>query len=134
MTDFFFLVCAPDYHDGRPDLETAALFDCAGVSGSWSAWFRSQNAPFEREASITLASTFVIAIEAARRGAGVTLAHDTIVAGLLEEGALVRPFAEAPALPEGYFLLPPSRHAETPAPRAFRDWIGETVATPSEAG
>ena len=31
-------------------------------------------------------------------------------------------------LPEGYFLLPPPQHEQTPATRAFTDWLSEEVA------
>ncbi|MEL6767792.1 MAG: LysR family transcriptional regulator [Pseudomonadota bacterium] len=124
----FFPVCAPGYHGGDIDLDRAALLDCAGITGSWGAWFGSQGRSFARHREITLASTFVIAIEAARHGAGVSMAHDTLVTDLLAGGALVRPFDHAPALTERYFLFMPASHDETPASRAFAEWLRTEMA------
>ncbi len=124
----YFPVCAPNYHAGAVDLAKATLLDCAGITGSWSAWFTSQGKPFDRRGAITLASTFVIAIEAARHGAGITMAHDTLAAGLLAAGTLVRPFDHMPPLSESYFVFPPASYGENPASRAFMDWLRAELA------
>lgn len=119
----FFPVCAPGYQAGSIDLTSAVLLDCAGITGSWSAWFTSQGQPFGRAGDVNLASTFVIALEIARHGGGVTMAHDTLAADLIAAGALVRPFDHAPMLSEGYFMFPPPSHAQTPASIAFTAWL-----------
>lgn len=123
--DQFFPVCAPDYQSGRVDLGRATLLNCAGMTGTWGRWFKTQDIPFAREGEVNLASTFVIAITAALNGAGLAMAHDTLVSDLLERGRLVRPFAHSAPMIEGYFLLPPAPHATTPASRAFLDWLRE---------
>ena len=127
----FFPVCRPDYQGGRPDPETAQLLDCAGLTGTWSAWFRTQGRPFARDGEITLTSTFVIAIQAVLHGAGLAMAHDMLVGDLLREGRLIRPFEHAPTLTEAYYLMPPPTHAATPASRAFLDWLREELAAVS---
>lgn len=143
--DRYYPVCAPFYQGGRVDLDSAVLMDCAGLTGTWGSWVASMGGTFRRGGEITLASTFVISITAARHGAGVAMAHDTLVAGLLAEGALIRPFEHAPPLAEAYFLLPPAAHSVTPASRAFLDWLREELAsaasgaeaapaTPSQSG
>ncbi len=119
----FFPVCTPTYQDGQVNLETAVLMDCVGLTGSWGTWFKSQGIPFEAEGTVTLASTFVIAVAAARHGAGLTMIHDTLASDLLASGALVRPFDHAPALSEAYFLSAPPEHGTTPASRAFDAWL-----------
>jgi len=124
-TDRFFPVCAPDYRERARDLDSATLFDCAGLTGTWSAWSKSRGQPFFRDKEINLASTFVISITAALNSAGVTMAHDTLVRDFLNAGRLVKPFEHAAPLTEAYFLLPPSSHAHTPASTAFVDWIRE---------
>ena len=55
------------------------------------------------------------------------MAHDTLVAGFLEKGLLERPFEHAAPMAEGYFLLPPSGAAQTPASSAFLDWMQEEI-------
>ncbi|WP_397543747.1 LysR family transcriptional regulator [Roseovarius salis] len=121
----YFPVCAPDYQDGAVDLDTARLLDCAGLTGSWSTWFKSRGKTFAREGEVTIASTFVIAMQAALHGAGITMAHDSVAADLLDAGRLVRPFDHAPVLSEAYFLLRASSHASTPASVAFAEWLSE---------
>ena len=124
----FFPVCSPDYFGEAFDLRTATLFDCAGTSGTWGNWFRTQGKEFDRDGEINLTSTFVIAVAAVLNGAGITMAHDSLVSGLIEKGELVRPFGHTAQLSEGYFLLPPSTHARTPASVAFLDWIEEETS------
>ncbi len=127
-TERYFPVCAPDYQSGKVDLDTAKLMDCAGLTGSWAAWFNTQGLEFDRDGEITLTSTFVISIEAALHGAGLAIAHDMLAADLIDQGRLVKPFDHAPELTEGYFLLPPSSHAQTPASRALLEWLSEEIA------
>lgn len=124
-TDRYFPVCAPGYQGGEPDLDRAVLFDCAGTTATWSAWSKSCGKPFLRDKEINLSSTYVIAITAALGGAGITMAHDTLASDLLKAGKLVKPFSHSAPLAEGYFLLPPSSHANTAASEAFVNWIRE---------
>lgn len=121
--DHFFPVCAPGYQDGKVDISTATLFDCAGITGTWSAWAKSAELPFGRTSEVNLTSTYVIALTAALHGAGMTMGHNTLVDGLLAEGKLIRPYEHSVPLTESYFLFPPPPHAETPASKAFRDWL-----------
>ncbi len=122
-SDRFYPVCAPGYQGGKPELNTATLLDCAGSIGSWNAWLKSQGKPFSRDGEINRASTYVIAITAALHGAGMAMAHDTLVADLIAAGSLVRPFQHSAPLAEGYFLFPPPSHSRTPASQAFLDWM-----------
>ena len=125
--DCYFPVCAASYQNGDVNLETAKLLDCAGITGSWSTWFKSWGRPFTRGNEVTLASTFVISIHAALGGAGITMAHDTLVSEMLSDGRLIRPFDHAPPLSEGYFLMGPPDHSATPASRSFLDWLNEQM-------
>lgn len=133
-TDRFFPVCAPGYQNGRYNLETATLFDCAGTTGTWDAWCDATGRDFNRAGQVNLASTFVIAITAALNGAGITMAHDTLARDLIASGQLVRPFEGTSTLAEGYFLLPPSPHAATPASDAFTSWIKQEQETEIQRG
>lgn len=119
----FFPVCAPTYQGGSVDLDNAVLMDCAGLTGSWGMWLKTQGKPFDRPSQVTLGSTFVITVQAAVHGAGITMAHDTLAADLLANGALVRPFTHGPRLMKACFLLLPAEHEATPASRAFDDWL-----------
>ena len=124
----YFPVCSPGYQGGNPDFEMATLFDCAGVTGTWDAWFNSQDRPFERCGDVNLTSTFVISISAAIHGAGISMAHDSLVADLLSTGQLVRASEHADRMLESYFLLSAAGVASTPASDLFFDWLSDEVS------
>ena len=119
----YFPVCAPDYQDGMFNVTTAKLFDCAGVTGSWGTWLSASDAALAPGQNINLASTYVIAMQAALNGAGMALTHEILVRDYLDNGTLVAPFQTKLTLNEGYYLLPMAQYAETPAAIAFRDWL-----------
>lgn len=121
--DRFYPVCRPDYQGGAFDLETATLFECSGLTGTWEAWFKSQARPFDRWAEVNRGSTFGIAVNVALEGAGISMVHDTLVADMIADGRLVRPFDHAPPLLEGYYLIPPSKADQTTASRDFANWL-----------
>jgi LysR family glycine cleavage system transcriptional activator len=124
-SDHYYPVCAPDYQQGAFDLDTATLFDCAGTTGTWDSWCQAMGRSFPRQGQVNLASTYVIAIHAALNNAGITMAHDTLVADLVRDNKLTRPFEGSAPLVEGYYLFPPSPHSLTPAREAVLDWIRE---------
>lgn len=121
--DRFFPVCRPDYQGGAYDLETATLFECSGLTGTWEAWFKSRARPFTRWAEVNRGSTFGIAVNVALEGAGMAMVHDTLVADMIADGRLVRPSDHAPPLLEGYYLIPPAKTDQTAASRAFAKWV-----------
>ena len=125
--DKFFPVCAPDYQGGRPNLDTATLFDCAGVASNWNAWYRGQGKSFNRGKDVNLASTFVISIAGALNGACVTMAHDSLVSGLISEGRLVRASEHSEDMVEGYFLLPAAEHEHKSAANRFLEWLDDEI-------
>ncbi len=126
-TNTMYPVCIPQYQNGAFDLKTARLFDCSGMMGNWEYWSTATNTPFAQSNTVNLASTYVIAMQAALHGAGICMSHDAIAADLVEAGQLVRPFEGAAKLPEGYFLLSPASHDETPASRAFVSWLDREI-------
>ncbi|MEO1285314.1 MAG: LysR substrate-binding domain-containing protein, partial [Pseudomonadota bacterium] len=125
----FFPVCAPEFAAQCIDLAQAPLFDCAGITGTWDAWFKSGGGAGHAGRAVNLSSTYVVAVMAAKGRAGLTMAHDTIAADMLATGELVRPFEHAPLLSEAYFLTPPAPHAQTPASRALEDWLTEELSS-----
>ena len=124
-------VCAPHARPAFREWETAPLFDCTGVTTNWNAWLADQGHALPPERSVNLASTYVVAMTAALNAGGLSMAHDMLATGLLAEGRLERPYDHSVAMPEGYFLLPPATHEETPAARTFVDWIEEHFAHPA---
>ncbi|MEX3012055.1 LysR family transcriptional regulator [Hoeflea sp. TYP-13] len=117
-------VCAPALSAEMADWQTARLFDCAGVLTNWETWLASQGHALQKDRQVNLASTYVVAMTAVQHGAGLAMSHDTLATGLLSSGALVTPYDHRIEMPEAYFLLSSPSHEETPAVRAFTDWVG----------
>ena len=64
-----------------------------------------------------------MAIRAAVDGQGVTLARTALVALLLLEGRLVRPFSLALPVGYAYYIVCPKATAERPKITLMRDWL-----------
>ena len=124
-TERAYPVCAPEAEASMRDWRAAPLFDCAGVTTNWEAWLTSQGHALPPDRSVNLVSTYVVGMTAAMNAAGLSMSHDTLASGLLGEGRLERACDHSVAMPEGYFLLPPAKHDDTPAARTFVDWIEE---------
>ena len=126
--DRYYPVCRPGYSDGDPDWAGVPLFDCSGVMENWETWLAGQGRPMPPGKRVHLASTYAVSVGAALHGAGLAMAHDTVACDLLASGALVRPWPHAATMSAAYFLIAPPRHAETPASRAFVEWILDETA------
>ena len=121
--DRYFPVCRPGLVSDEPDWARVPLFDCSGVTENWETWFASQGRRMPASQRVHLGSTFVVSIHAALSGAGLSMAHDTVASELLASGALIRPCNHEANMSAAYFLIAPSLHGETPASRAFSEWI-----------
>ena len=100
--DRIFPVCAPSiaaHLTQVADLETETLLHDGAWHEDWDIWLRAQSGTEKIQRSGTVHSLFSIALEEARHGGGVLIAHETLVADLLKRGELVRPFATSVDLP-----------------------------------
>ncbi len=120
----FYPVCTPELAvaaDWRKD----RLFNCSAVFCSWEAWLKDQGERLPVDQIVNLASTYSITLTAAVNGVGLAMGHDVLVQDMIDQGRLVRPFEHSVPMQEAYYLMIPARHSETPASRAFVDWIRE---------
>jgi len=118
----YYPVCAPSVAV-EADWRKIPLFDCAGVLATWQGWLSAQGETLPPDRTVTLFSTFAVSIGAAVAGAGLAMAHDSLVANGLREGQLVRPFPDAVEMSECYCLIEPQAHLRTPASRALAEWL-----------
>ena len=126
--DHYYPVCRPGCAEGDSAWARSPLFDCSGVMENWETWLASQGRRMPAGKQIHLGSTYVVSVGAALHGAGLAMAHDTVASDLLDSGALVRPCAHSVPMSAAYFLTAPPRHGETPASRAFNQWILDETA------
>ncbi len=123
--DMGFPVCNPDVASRNPDWRETPLFDCSGMLTNWESWANKIGERLPAAQTVNTSTTYVISLAAAQAGAGMAMAHETIANDLLESGKLVRPYAESVPMLQAYYLMTPPRHVETPASRAFSDWLLE---------
>lgn len=116
--DCIFPVCAPSIAARLTrvdDLGAETLLHDGAWHEDWDIWLRAQSGGEKIPRAGTVHSLFSIALEEARHGGGVLIAHETLVADLLQRGDLVRPFATSVELPRNMVarLTPAFRQSET---------------------
>jgi LysR family glycine cleavage system transcriptional activator len=129
--DTIFPVCTPEVaariHDVS-DLLKEHLFDLPGTLQTWDNWLSghigNRKYPTPR---IHRGSTWVLSMNWALQGLGVTLAHDTVANGLIAEGRLVRLFEYALPMKEAYYLIAPEGSLINPAAKAFKTWLMQEI-------
>jgi len=129
--DTIFPVCTPEVaqriHDVS-DLLKENLFDLPGTLQTWDNWLAghigNRKYPTPR---IHRASTWVLSMNWALQGLGVTLAHDTVANGLIAEGRLVRLFDYSLPMKEAYYLISPEGSLINPAAKAFKTWLMQEI-------
>ncbi|MGI9464445.1 MAG: LysR family transcriptional regulator [Aestuariivirgaceae bacterium] len=123
--DTCFPVCTPEVAARGGDWQDLPLFDCSGILANWETWLADQGERLPDGKTINFATTYVISLGAALNGAGLAMGHETIAGDLLASKALVRAHGHAIIMQEAYYLVTPAGHAETPASRAFVEWLVE---------
>lgn len=131
--EWHFPVCAPAIAAGLAspgDLAGHTLLHTVGFETGWPQWLKAAGVASEPSAAGRVScDTSVLALDLARRGAGVALARTTYAEEALARGDLVAPFdLRIPA--EGFHLLTPRRRALPPHAKAFRDWLLSEIAVP----
>lgn len=125
--DNIFPVCTPEVADrihDVSDLLKEHLFDLPGTLQTWDNWLSghigNRKYPPPR---IHRASTWVLSMNWALQGLGVTLAHDTVANGLIAQGRLVRLFEYSLPMKEAYYLISPEGSLINLAAKAFKTWL-----------
>ena len=142
--DVIFPVCSPALRDGEPPLRS--LDDLArhrllhyeweaqpGAHPDWRMWLLAAGV---RAADPTRGPRFTalgMAVQAAIEGHGVALGSQTVCAGHLAAGRLVKPFDLEMRLEFSYFVVvPPAALARRPV-AAFREWLLAEAAAERQA-
>jgi len=123
----YFPICAPGDSVTLDTLFDRPLFDCAGLSCNWESWCTGQGISFPKKAHLTYASTYAVSFSAAVAGSGLAIGHDILVADMLRDGILKRPFDHVAPVSEAYYLIHPAGHVASPASQAFSDWLKSEI-------
>ncbi len=127
IADFVtFPVCSPKLIEGESLISPAQVADYGLIHAYSRQWW----ADWLAAAGVTGVDTTrgpmfqnYLAIEAAEAGQGFALADIVLATDSLAEGWLVRPFEQTVKEPGGYYIVRAKGTRETPAARAFREWV-----------
>lgn len=107
LRDRIFPICTPDVAARLTcleDLRSETLLRDSTWSDDWEHWLSAQTDLGGIASGGTEHSLFAVALEEARHGGGVLMAHEALVQRFLVSGELVRPFAGIVDLPRKLVL------------------------------
>ncbi|WP_343211857.1 LysR family transcriptional regulator (plasmid) [Aliisedimentitalea scapharcae] len=133
--DRIFPVCAPEIAarlDGLADLSKETLLHDGAWANDWDMWLSAQPDGDGIARAGTVHSLFSVALEEARHGGGVLIAHEALVQPLLDSGELVRPFSASLDLPTRLVAETAPSFARSPIFNQVRNLLlGETSSAPT---
>jgi LysR family glycine cleavage system transcriptional activator len=100
--DCIFPVCTPEIAQRLTkisDLHGETLLHDATWGDDWEIWLKSASEPEKIISNGPRYSLFSVAVEEARNGAGILIAHEMLISKLLKNGELVAPFKHRLILP-----------------------------------
>lgn len=107
--DALFPVCAPSVADGLRAPEDLANVPClsdAVWTQDWAKWLEVAAPHAGIVPRGPVFSLYALAVEEAINGAGVLIGHETLVARIIAEGRLMRPFPQSVPTPETLRIWP----------------------------
>jgi DNA-binding transcriptional LysR family regulator len=127
-----FPVCSPSLQGDGPrplrtldDLMHHALLHMEGAGGplDWGTWLAAQGFADLKPAASIRFDSYEQMIQAALSGQGVAMGIGRLVAGLMEAGRLIAPFAKSIASPHSYCVIRSAATGAKPHVQAFVDWL-----------
>lgn len=121
------LVCSPTVAaqlSHPADLSSVTIIRDSSTAAGWKNWTTA--AGLEESHSLAFSDMFgdpSVSIEAAIASAGVLLAVDLLIAGLLASGALVEPFNVRTASDQHYWLVTAEGRPQSAPMRQFAGWL-----------
>jgi LysR family glycine cleavage system transcriptional activator len=126
--DRIFPVCAPSVASGLnriSDLDHASLLHDSTWADDWGLWLNSVPGTARVGLRGPVHSLFSVALEEARHGAGVLMAHEALVSPYLENNSLVVPFDHKLTLERRLVMRTATNFATKPAYKMLRLVMGE---------
>ncbi|MBN9068448.1 MAG: LysR family transcriptional regulator [Rhizobiales bacterium] len=128
--DRIFPIASPAFAKAYPvksvaDMAQLQLLSVEGIDWTWTTWaeFLREVGHPDRHVNVRRFNSYVIALQAARSGQGVTLGWESLVAPLIETGSLVRVTDAVIAAPQSYFVTWSARRPLSPQATLLRDWL-----------
>jgi DNA-binding transcriptional LysR family regulator len=127
-----FPVCSPGLQSEGPlplrtlaDLKHHALLHMEGAGGplDWGTWLAAHGFADLKPAASIRFDSYEQMIQAALSGQGVAMGIGRLVAGLMDSGKLIAPFAKSIASPHSYCVIRSATTGAKPHVQAFVDWL-----------
>jgi LysR family glycine cleavage system transcriptional activator len=99
------------------------LLHVMGNRRAWSQWLSAAGVASTGKISVLQTDSVATALVLAEQQVGVALGHASMVGRMLQQGRLIRPFAEALETAGIFYLITPSAHPLRRQARLFRDWL-----------
>lgn len=126
--DRMYPVCAPELAariTTADDLHDVPKLWVRHVADTWDHWAKYVGAPAFKEPGYHQFNSYILKYGFAAKGGGMALGHDTLCAGYLASGELVRPLELTAETLERYYLVMPEDRPIGDAAKRFQDWILE---------
>lgn len=126
MGDAVFPVCQPSL--GRrlkqpSDLLHQRLLHVTGNRRGWTDWLTAAGIALTAKAALLQTDSPSTSLVLAEQGAGVALGHASLIAPLLQQERLIRPFAPDLETVGIFYLITPRDHPLRRQARLFKDWL-----------
>lgn len=117
-------VCAPEIFSrvrSVEDFETECILDLTGIGDTWDYWISQNGFTHLKLSNRHYFGTFVLSVNMALEGYGITLAHSTLIARYAEKGVLVPFWDYSVASRDNYFAV--VRNERSEAARLLLEWL-----------
>ena len=121
-----FPVCAPEIAerlDCPADLRCERILDLIGIGDTWDYWMAQAGCHRLELKQRQYFSTYVLSLNMAREGKGVSMGHNTLVERMVRHGELSVPFDLGVPGRDGYFLVQNRNGRPNPYAVRFVDWV-----------
>lgn len=130
--DVVMVVCSPSYLESMPinspeQLNQATLIEIS-LYPDWHFWLGKAGIQPNCRGPKLYFDQSLLAIEAAKRGQGVTLSNKILSAEELANGTLVEPLDIRIPSGKGYFLVTPKNRRLSPNAEVFASWLNEAFS------
>ena len=121
-----FPVCAPEVAErlrAPEDLAAERILDLTGIGDAWDYWLQNAGLKELELAERQYFSTYVLSLNLAREGQGVSMGHGTLAERMVEKGELCVPFDIRVPGRDRYFAV--QNQPDNPNPNAVRflEWL-----------
>lgn len=128
--DRMYPVCSPEFLREHPVATVDDLAECRLIHDTfwyddWQRWIQ-QHAPFlVNHVAGQYFTHYSLAVDAARAGGGVLMAHERLLRDVLSKGELVPILDKSILSQQAYFIVYPERASHIAAVRGLAAWISE---------